>query len=282
MAEAAVVKNDLANDLAQMQGLLLSGYPHLPYAGFLFFSFGNAARGRAWIEQLRKRVHFADTAPGEHDRIIQLAFSYAGLQALELNWQALKGFAREFQEGMAGSEHRQRILGDMGDSAPQNWRWGGPANPAIHVALMLYADNEKALDDLRQDERKRAAGQKLSEVHHLDSGPLPEGKEHFGFHDGISQPKLRGVSSSTDPMHLVSPGEFILGHANERNEITYSPLVSRIEDPDNLLPEIDAERSDFGRNGSYLVFRQLGQDVHGFWSWVRSASDDGDGADKVQ
>src|SRR5271165_3582289 len=30
----------------------------------------------------------------------------------------------------------------------------------------------------------------------------------------------------------------------------------------------DAERRDLGRNGSYLVFRQLAQDIRGFWRWV--------------
>ena len=262
-----------SNDIAQMQGLLLSGYPQLPYSGFLFFSFEDAANTRAWIEQIRERIHYADTAPAENNRVIQLAFSYAGLQALKLNYQTLKGFSREFQEGMAGSEHRQRILGDTGNSAPEKWSWGGPENPEIHVVVLLYANSSSTLDELRQDELKLATSHHLCEVHKLDAAPLPESKEHFGFRDGISQPKIRGVSSSEDPLHLVNAGEFILGHVNERDDVTFSPIVNKIEDPDKLLPEITAESNDFGRNGSYLVFRQLGQDVHGFWSCVQSASD---------
>ena len=39
---------------------------------------------------------------------------------------------------MTGSEHRQRILGDVGDSSPERWQLGRPSNPEPHVLLMLY------------------------------------------------------------------------------------------------------------------------------------------------
>jgi len=39
----------------------------------------------------------------------------------------------------------------------------------------------------------------------------------------------------------------------------------------DLLPSSPANGAlrDFGRNGSYLVFRQMSQDVRGFWNFVR-------------
>jgi deferrochelatase/peroxidase EfeB len=35
-----------------------------------------------------------------------------------------------------------------------------------------------------------------------------------------------------------------------------------------LLPTGTKDRRDLGRNGSYLIYRQLAQDVRGFWQWV--------------
>ncbi len=43
-----------------------------------------------------------------------------------------------------------------------------------------------------------------------------------------------------------------------------------------LLP--DGPPADLGRNGSFLVLRQLSQDVHGFWSFCERASARGDGS----
>ena len=47
--------------------------------------------------------------------------------------------------------------------------------------------------------------------------------------------------------------------------------------------KLDVEGSgaaDFGRNGSYLVFRQLLQDVYGFWSFMDQAARDLDGTSR--
>ena len=42
--------------------------------------------------------------------------------------------------------------------------------------------------------------------------------------------------------------------------------------------EDDATRLDLGRNGSYLVFRQLDQDVRGFWRFLAAQ---GAGAERL-
>jgi Dyp-type peroxidase family len=118
-------------------------------------------------------------------------------------------------------------------------------------------------------------------VRRLDTTQLSE-REHFGFHDGISQPILDGLPRAADGGDVVRAGEFVLGYRNEYGQLTTRPVLPSAADPSALLPR-DPEGSggaDLGRNGSYLVFRQLEQDVDGFWSYVEravSASGDSDG-----
>jgi deferrochelatase/peroxidase EfeB len=65
-------------------------------------------------------------------------------------------------------------------------------------------------------------------------------------------------------------GEFLLGYPNEYGQYTDRPLVDPGDDPHNtLLPAEDQPaRKDLGRNGAYLVLRQLQQDVPGFWQFL--------------
>ncbi|GGX95547.1 hypothetical protein GCM10007160_23930 [Litchfieldella qijiaojingensis] len=257
-------------ELDDIQGIVLSGYGELPQASFLMLAFGDPEAARRWLGKTLERIDSAAAGRPQGGSRLHLAFTWPGLEHLELSWQALKGFSREFREGQAGSPRRSRILGDDGDSAPERWRWGGPHSRAIHALLMCYAATTEALETLLAEQRQILTEAGIEVVETLASQPLPGGREHFGFRDGISQPKLAGVSASQDKRHLVTPGEFILGYPNARDQYTMRPLVDPIEDPDGLLPEViqDSDLRDLGRNGSYLVFRQLSQDVHGFWSWL--------------
>jgi deferrochelatase/peroxidase EfeB len=69
-------------------------------------------------------------------------------------------------------------------------------------------------------------------------------------------------------------GELLLGYPNEYNKYTDRPLLKPENDPGNYLPwaEDHPDKKDLGRNGTYLVLRQLEQDVHGFWQYVNGAA----------
>jgi deferrochelatase/peroxidase EfeB len=66
-------------------------------------------------------------------------------------------------------------------------------------------------------------------------------------------------------------GEFLLGYPNEYAGYTDRPLIDPARDAGSgLLPRAEdaPDRADIGRNGSYLVLRQLQQDVRGFWRFL--------------
>lgn len=266
-------------ELDDIQGIVLSGYGALAHARFLLLAFDQPSAGRTLVTRMAADVRTAGAGVPDGGTAVHIAFTFAGLLALELPWQALKGFAREFQEGMAGNERRSRILGDTEEQAPSTWAWGGPATPDIHAVLMLYADTADALQALTTRQHTALQDHEVRCVHTLDSAPLAGGREHFGFRDGLSQPRIAGLGRRThSPLHEVPAGEFVLGYANGREELTAGPMVDPIEDRQDLLPAAVRELRDLGRNGSYLVFRQLAQDVHGFWSFVAGAAG---GADRA-
>jgi deferrochelatase/peroxidase EfeB len=69
--------------------------------------------------------------------------------------------------------------------------------------------------------------------------------------------------------NLVALGEFLLGYPNEYGKITDRPLLEPDGATTDLLNAEDAPaKKDLARNGTYLVMRQLEQDVRGFWKFL--------------
>jgi Dyp-type peroxidase family len=181
-------------------------------------------------------------------------------------------FPDEFIAGMT-TPHRQRMFGDIGPSAPQTWLWGGTPGSMPDVLLVLLARDTETLNQRYAALADAYSG--VGVIQKLDAETDLDGKEHFGFADGISQPTIEGLSSRKDiPPNTIRAGEFILGYVNEYGLYTDRPLLQRGLDPGRLLAD-DVQgsgKADLGRNGSYLVFRHLAQDVHGFWGFVDSAT----------
>ena len=88
-----------------------------------------------------------------------------------------------------------------------------------------------------------------------------------------------GDHDRLDYDNLICLGEFLLGYPNEYGLYTPRPLLAPQRDPGRLLPRAEdaPEQADLGRNGCYLVLRQLQQDVQGFWRELdRQAGGDAD------
>lgn len=259
-------------EFKDMQGFLVRGYGAFPEASFLLLRIEEPAAAQAWIRSLRTEVTPADPKPSAS--ALQIAFTCEGLRALGLREDTLRTFDRAFWEGMS-APYRQRILGDDGESAPEHWQWGNEAVP-VHAMVMLFAGDAEIHRQLKETVRTGLRG--LSEVRRLDTYSFDPPREHFGFRDGISQPFVEGLSRTGPPENTVPAGEFFLGYPNAYSKLPVSPSVSLARDPGGLLPIVDTEydgkRGDLGRNGSYVVFRQLSQDVQGFWRFVTDASRD--------
>lgn len=266
-------------ELEDMQGMLASGYGDLKCSRFLFLRFGGPAKADATKKWLAGLVNLVTTAGFRREKsqrvglpqAVQIALGRPGLEALGLDDGVLRTFAPEFYEGMAG-KGRAELLGDHGKSAPKGWELGGPGRE-VHALLMLYAGTARRLETLSRGQERnfRAAGIKL--LHAVDGSFHPEPgleeNEHFGFRDGISQPRIRGLDKTrSSRTNVVQPGEFIFGYKGENGTPPTSPSVLNKADPGDVLPRSRFRgRKDLGRNGSYLVFRKLSQDVRGFWSY---------------
>lgn len=247
-----------------IQGLLASGYGHLPEARFLLLGIANPARAGVWLGRLAGEVTSARAK--SLGTAVNVALAPSALTKLGLPRAALDGFSDRFLEGMT-EPHRRRALGDLHGDAPENWSWGGPSNQPVDLLLLVYADGEGVLAALERRLTGELARDGLELVRRLNTHL--HDREHFGFRDGIAQPAVEGLRAGR-LADTVKAGEFILGYPNEYGLLTDRPLVSRSTDPGRILPPDPAHSGsgDLGRNGSYLVFRQLSQDVSGFWAFI--------------
>jgi Dyp-type peroxidase family len=263
-------------ELDDIQGLVARGYGNLRAASFLLISIEDAGGARRWLEWLVESITSGSARPKDHS--LNVAFTASGFAKLGLDASPESGFSSEFAEGIT-TPHRRRLLGDVDSNAPEAWVWGGPRTPGVDVLLLLYATDAPELDALRALHVARLSAEGMREVATLETREL-DAFEHFGFHDGISQPIIEGLSKTGPWADTLRAGEFLLGYPNEYRLYTMRPFVSASMDPKGLLPTHPTQRGshDLGRNGSYLVFRQLRQYVHRFWRYVDSTTKQGPGA----
>ncbi len=271
------------------KALILSGYgeKNLRQALRRSSKIVEVKAARRWLGRLLKSLQFATfrgsrrhAPPYLGDLCSNVAFNTvttAFPRASPRCHGAFSGFSLPFQEGM-NEPSRARRLGDDGASAPEHWRWGKPGQ-AVHGVLAVFAGHGDAVpeDWVRIAEFISAqmcndhgvAAIKVLDT--LQSNRLLR-KEHFGFRDGIANPRLGGLPRDHGD-DVLPPGEFLLGQPNAYGKLPMSPEVPASSDPRRRLKPVAQrpERRDFGRNGSYLVFRQLMQDVQGFWSYVEQA-----------
>jgi deferrochelatase/peroxidase EfeB len=252
-----------------IQALPWSGFAKLVEAAFLLLRIRDRAAARSWLRQTI--VTTVADLKDYRQTALQLAISANGLRNLGVPAPIIEAFAPEFLSGMAGDEARSRRLGDVGDNAPSNWHWGATGEPDLLLLLYAEAGNLDAwkgsiVPALQQNGFELEKELATSNMHD---------KEPFGFADGVSQPQIDwwdtrkpGGKDDLDYGNLISKGEFLLGYWNEYGQYTDRPLLS--EDDAGGLPRAEdrPDLCDLGRNGTYLVLRELRQDVRQFWRFA--------------
>ena len=270
-------------DFEDVQALVRFGYKRLTEARYQLLRVKDPAAARSWLSSaVVNNAKFTKERP---ETALHIAFTAPGLRALRVSESVIEGFSHEFRTGMT-TAYRARQLGDVGGNAHDNWCWGGPGNEP-HLLVMFFAmkgELEAHMQHSTGDVWKEAF-----EVQHSLTADL-KAKEPFGFLDGISQPaidweqKRETPTTQLDYTSETALGEVLLGYRNEYGKITDRPLLEPDAGNAELLAAQDApEKKDLGRNGTYLVLRQLEQDVEGFLRFVgEQAGGDSAKAEKLE
>lgn len=260
--------------LAGIQGIIMRGYGHKPFGEYMMLRITDVSLARPWVAQIpltpavsASRHH----SRADQDPFVNVALTHSGMVALELDDALIEQFPIEFIEGSHHST-RSRTLGDLGPSAPQHWRWGSAENP-VHLCLMVYASTRASRTQWVERFADQARAHGLELVASISGDQLPGRKEHFGFRAGIAQPVIAGSGRDEAMFNTIPAGEILLGYEDAYGNNTHPPTVHRERE----------SQFDFGRDGSFMVVRQLAQDVEGFWRYARASGElgvvDGDGVD---
>jgi len=263
-------------DYADIQGDILRAYGNdYERTSYMLAHIEHAPGGRAWLGSLLGQVTNAEQWTGpKPETTLNVALTYAGLQALGVPDSVLATFSDEFREGMAA---RSQILGDIGESAPA--RWEAPlGTDRAHLLVTINALTTELLEEKLKTFRagvQEAEG--VTIVHEQHAQLLAGVREHFGYADGFAQPAIAGVTphrtlgggvpEKEDKWRGLALGEFILGYEDEDSLV----------DPLHRPPDAPAE--PLGRSGTYMIYRKLSQDVALFRKTLRDAArlyEDGD------
>lgn len=241
-----------------------------------------------------------------------LAFTFRGLYALGLPTISLRALPSEFIDGMAARGHilgdrPERNRDEVQPAVPAHWDaiWRQSVGTGqVHVMLSLNAGIDPIIAKEQPDKLKEqmeaaqanleAAYQEVlalcrdsqgglrllpghgpdqlayQEAHVLFDEAGPTKREHFGFADGIGDPVFKGQypDESIDDEAIgqgklmpdrtwvpLATGEFLLGYVDEAQEI-----------PGDTYP------FEFTRNGTFMAYRKLHEQVGSFRRWIDDTS----------
>ena len=239
-------------ELHDIQSGVLRPRPTPYVATYILLRIDDRGAGRELMRRARTVVASAiDPTSPLGDTWVSIAITFQGFKALGVPKESLESFSPEFQAGMAA---RASLLGDTGESSPENWE--SPfGTPDVHVVITALSPDAEHLDEALERARKTYRELRgISAIWRQDCQALPTEKEAFGFKDGISHPAVEGsgVPGSNPKESPLKAGEFILGYPDE------SGVFPRMPQPEIL-----------GRNGSYVVFRKLHQRVALFRRYLK-------------
>ena len=243
-------------EVSDIQGNILRGYG-FPAAAYLFFEIKEADGGRSFLRDLADRLE--DAAPWQPPgpaTTTNVAITHPGLVALGVSRRILDALPAAFREPMR--ERAGRLLDDRGVNAA-----GAVGRAHRHRAVASPGVDQRPRRGSARRSRPRSAAvlgdagsHGLELVHRQDAGALPKRREHFGWADGFSQPAIAGAPWTEVPGNGVpekggtwrslNAGEFVHGYPDEDGQTSSGPAAELL------------------RNGTYMVYRKLYQDVVAF------------------
>ena len=241
-------------ELDDIQSGVLRPRPTPYVATYIAFRIDDRKAGR---ELMRRTSQVVTSAAKPNsplaDTWVSVALTFKGLEALGVPRESLESFPWEFRQGMAA---RAKELGDVGESAPENWEQPLGSSD-LHVVLVAVSPDEQRLEaalDRARETYRRMEG--IEAIWRQNCHALPTETEPFGFRDGISHPAIEGsgIPGSNPQEQPLKAGEFVLGYRDELGG------VQRTE------PEV------LGRNGTYVAFRKLHQHVAAFRQYLKANS----------
>jgi hypothetical protein len=215
-------------DLNDIQGLIKRGYDNLPFSNILLLRVGDARKVKQWLQGLLPKL----SRGGIKDNTLEvnIAFTYEGFKALGLSDLLRQHFSREFEEGMSEAS-RSRLLGDFDPETKKSkvpeWDWrDGEGDEAVHLMLLVYGLEEHLVETYCEDLNLCLSDNGLDKYTKLVTIKLEESREHFGFHDGISQPYIEAFDPGQDAgkradaqNNTVQLGEVLLGYPNQYGKL---------------------------------------------------------------
>jgi Dyp-type peroxidase family len=303
-ASAQKHNEDPLLDTDQIQGNILAGFLK-DNQTLIFLGIKNVENFRPWLKALVPFIATTDevlqfnrlfkmirSRRGVESRAVlatwlNIAFSFGGIKKLKpADFDAFRDKA--FRQGLAArSKELNDPLGHDDEGFQRNWLIGGKDNEA-DLVLIVASDSLEEMglavrrlegwiyEGVEVDGKRVPSG---AEVIYKQKGatlPAPlTGHEHFGFLDGVSQPGIRGIAKETGD--LITPRQNPADHSQGKpgqdrlwpGEFVFGYPAQNPKDADGE-GKVRAEGPKWTKNGSYLVFRRLRQDVGGFHDFLKT------------
>jgi len=146
-------------ELDQIQSGVLRPRPTPYVATYILLRIDERTAGRELMRRLSTAVaSAADLASPTRDTWVSASLSFQGLKALGVPQSSLDSFPPQFQQGMAA---RAKVLGDRGESSPENWE-KPLGSPDVHVVVTALSPDSEHLQSAL--ERAQKAYQKITKI----------------------------------------------------------------------------------------------------------------------